>query len=78
MACTSKRAPIPARERWPRHPHANFYFLQEDSLAALHAAQGGWSFTIWRPQVVFGESFEQSDEPYPRYRRVRGDLASAR
>jgi len=44
---------IPARERWPRDPHDNFYWLQEDYI---RAAQKGsdWTFTIWRPQVVFG------------------------
>ena len=25
-------APVPAKERAPRHPHANFYWLQEDLL----------------------------------------------
>jgi nucleoside-diphosphate-sugar epimerase len=44
---------VPAREDRPRDPHANFYWLQEDYLRA--AAEGApWSFTIWRPQVVFG------------------------
>ncbi|MEO8694954.1 MAG: NAD-dependent epimerase/dehydratase family protein [Acidimicrobiales bacterium] len=48
--------PIPARERWPRHPHENFYFLQEDHLRDAQR-DAGFSFTIWRPQVVYGESF---------------------
>jgi nucleoside-diphosphate-sugar epimerase len=48
-------SPVPARERWPRHPHRNFYFLQEDLLR--DAQRGGrWSWTILRPQVIFGES----------------------
>jgi nucleoside-diphosphate-sugar epimerase len=47
---------VPARERWPRHPHANFYFLQEDHLRGAQR-DASWSFTIWRPQVVYGESF---------------------
>ena len=47
--------PIPARERSPRHHHDNFYFLQEDHLRAA-AAAAGWSWTILRPQVVYGES----------------------
>jgi nucleoside-diphosphate-sugar epimerase len=47
--------PIPARERWPRFDHENFYFHQEDDLRSR--AQGSeWSFTILRPQVVYGES----------------------
>ena len=49
--------PVPARERWPRHPHENFYFLQEDHLRERQRDGGGWTFTIWRPQVVYGESF---------------------
>ena len=49
--------PIPARERTPRHPHDNFYFLQEDHLLAQHARAGeAWSWTILRPQVILGES----------------------
>ena len=47
---------VPARERWPRHPHENFYFLQEDHLRAAQR-DAPWTFTIWRPQVVYGESF---------------------
>jgi nucleoside-diphosphate-sugar epimerase len=44
---------IPCRENRPRDQHENFYWLQEDYI---RAAQKGsdWSFTIWRPQVVFG------------------------
>ena len=46
-------APVPAKERWPRHQHENFYWLQEDLLRERqpHAA---WTFTILRPQLVFG------------------------
>ena len=25
-------APVPCKERWPRHQHDNFYWLQEDLL----------------------------------------------
>ena len=44
---------IPCRENRPRDQHENFYWLQEDYI---RAAQKGsdWSFTILRPQVVFG------------------------
>jgi nucleoside-diphosphate-sugar epimerase len=45
----------PAKERWPRHPHENFYFDQEDHLRAVHRG-ASWSFSILRPQVVYGES----------------------
>ena len=47
--------PIPARERAPRHRHANFYWLQEDYLRARQTGQP-WCWTILRPQVIFGES----------------------
>ena len=43
----------PAKESWPRHQHENFYWYQEDILKDLQK-DGGWSFNIWRPQVVFG------------------------
>ena len=49
-------APIPARERSPRHDHENFYFLHEDYLRDAQR-DASWTFTIWRPQVVYGESF---------------------
>ena len=47
--------PIPARERAPRHPHENFYWLQEDYLRAKQAGKN-WNFTILRPQIVIGEA----------------------
>jgi nucleoside-diphosphate-sugar epimerase len=46
---------IPAKERARRHPHDNFYWLQEDYLRAGQTGQP-WSWTILRPQVIFGES----------------------
>jgi nucleoside-diphosphate-sugar epimerase len=46
---------IPAKERQPRHAHDNFYWLQEDYLRERQRGQG-WTFTILRPQVIFGES----------------------
>jgi nucleoside-diphosphate-sugar epimerase len=46
---------IPAKERQPRHAHENFYWLQEDYLRERQRGQA-WSFTILRPQVIFGES----------------------
>jgi nucleoside-diphosphate-sugar epimerase len=50
------RSPVPAKERTPRDDHTNFYFEQEDQLREL-AAGAAWSWTVLRPQVVFGESF---------------------
>jgi nucleoside-diphosphate-sugar epimerase len=46
---------VPARERSPRHPHENFYWLQEDYLRAKRVGQR-WSWTILRPQLVIGEA----------------------
>ena len=45
----------PARERWPRHDHENFYWLQEDHLKARQAG-ASWTYSIWRPQAVFGHA----------------------
>lgn len=45
--------PVPAKERWPRHGHENFYWLQEDWIRARQAGKP-WSFTIFRPQAVLG------------------------
>ena len=44
---------IPLREDRPRDPHPNFYWLQEDRLREA-SARSGFSFTIWRPQVLLG------------------------
>ncbi len=49
------RTPIPAKERGRRDEHDNFYFLQEDALRRM-AKSGDWSWTILRPQVVYGDS----------------------
>lgn len=48
------RIAIPARERWPRDPHENFYWLQEDYLREA-SGRHGFGMTIFRPQVVFGD-----------------------
>ena len=46
---------VRGRERWPRHNHENFYFLQEDYLREKQAGQD-WQWTILRPQLIFGEA----------------------
>lgn len=46
-------ARLPLRERDPRRPHANFYFVQEEFLAE-RARREGWAVTILRPTVVYG------------------------
>ena len=45
--------PVPARESAPRHIHPNFYWKQQDFLAARQVGKD-WSWTVLRPQVVFG------------------------
>jgi len=47
------RLKVPARESEPRDPHDNFYWLQEDFIRVAQD-RSRWTFTIWRPQVVFG------------------------
>ncbi|MFO1133947.1 MAG: NAD-dependent epimerase/dehydratase family protein [Rhodoblastus sp.] len=49
------RIAVPARERWPRDDHANFYWLQEDFLRDI-AMRKNIGFTIFRPQIVFGDA----------------------
>jgi nucleoside-diphosphate-sugar epimerase len=44
---------VPARERYPRDEHANFYWLQEDYIKEKSAA-AGFDFTIFRPQLIVG------------------------
>lgn len=56
--------PVPARERWPRHPHANFYWLQEDWLRE-QAARHGFAMTIFRPQIIFGDAVGAAMNPLP-------------
>lgn len=46
---------VPARESWPRDPHDNFYWLQEDYLREREP-DADWSWTILRPQVIFGHA----------------------
>src|ERR1700733_10766820 len=45
--------PVPARERAPRDPHENFYWLQEDYLKQQADAHG-FAWTILRPQLIIG------------------------
>ena len=46
---------LPARERSKRHPHENFYWLQEDYLRAKQSGKQ-WAWTILRPQLVIGDA----------------------
>ncbi|MCB1539706.1 MAG: NAD-dependent epimerase/dehydratase family protein [Rhodoblastus sp.] len=49
------RIAVPAREKWPRDEHKNFYWLQEDFLRDI-AARQKFAFTIFRPQIIFGDA----------------------
>lgn len=55
---------VPARERWPRDPHENFYWLQEDFLRERQA-KAAWHFTILRPRIVFGDAAGSNMNPIP-------------
>lgn len=46
---------VPGREREPRHPHENFYWLQQDHLRERQA-DAAYAWTILRPQVIYGEA----------------------
>jgi nucleoside-diphosphate-sugar epimerase len=56
--------PVPARERWPRHQHENFYWLQEDYLREQQQGKD-WHWTIFRPQIIFGESLGSNMNAIP-------------
>lgn len=47
---------IPARERFARDQHENFYWLQEDYLKAK-SSKAGFAFSIWRPQLIVGPNY---------------------
>jgi nucleoside-diphosphate-sugar epimerase len=55
---------VPGREREPRHNHENFYWLQEDDLRGRQSGQE-WSWTIMRPQIIFGEALGSNMNPIP-------------
>src|SRR6266852_961257 len=55
---------LPAREHSRRHPHQNFYWLQEDYLKAKQRGKR-WAWTILRPQVIYGESWGSHMNPIP-------------
>lgn len=47
---------VPSKEHWPRHNHENFYWLQEDLIRERQTMGRGWTFSIWRPQALFGNA----------------------
>lgn len=57
---------VPGKEGSPRHGHENFYWLQEDYLREKQeGGRHGWSWTILRPQAVFGEALGSNMNPIP-------------
>ncbi len=50
-----QQIPVPAKERWPRFEHKNFYWQQEDYIREAQQSQS-WHWTIFRPQIIFGYS----------------------
>jgi nucleoside-diphosphate-sugar epimerase len=56
---------VPAKERNPRHQHDNFYWLQEDYLREKQQNGRGWTWTIFRPQIIFGEALGSNMNPIP-------------
>ena len=55
---------VPAKERDPRHQHENFYWLQEDYLREKENGRG-WAWTIFRPQMIFGEALGSNMNAIP-------------
>jgi nucleoside-diphosphate-sugar epimerase len=49
------RLPMPYRERYQRHQHDNFYWLQEDYIRGKQSGQP-WHWTVLRPQLVIGDA----------------------
>jgi nucleoside-diphosphate-sugar epimerase len=47
---------VPSREDEPRDAHSNFYWLHEDMVRERSRADG-WTFTIWRPQLIVGPNY---------------------
>ena len=60
-----RRMDLPAREgRSEARDIPNFYWNQEDYLKACQRA-AGWSWTILRPQIIFGQSFGSAMNAIP-------------
>jgi nucleoside-diphosphate-sugar epimerase len=59
---TGRPMRVPARERDAVRDHPNFYFDQED-LVAARAGQAGFHWTIFRPQIVLGVALGSAMNP---------------
>lgn len=59
---TGRPMRVPARERDAVRDHPNFYFDQEDMVAA-RAREAGFGWTIFRPQIVLGVALGSAMNP---------------
>jgi nucleoside-diphosphate-sugar epimerase len=59
---TGRPMRVPAREQDALRDHANFYFDQQDLLAA-HAVRAGFGWTVLRPQIVLGVAVGSAMNP---------------
>lgn len=60
-----RRIDLPAREgRSEAKDVPNFYWNQEDYLKECQRG-AGWAWTIFRPQIIFGQSFGSAMNPIP-------------
>jgi nucleoside-diphosphate-sugar epimerase len=59
---TGRPMRVPAREQDAVRDHANFYFDQQD-LVAERAAQAGFAWTVFRPQIVLGVALGSAMNP---------------
>jgi nucleoside-diphosphate-sugar epimerase len=59
---TGRPMRVPAREQDAVRDHPNFYFDQED-LVAARAAEAGFRWTIFRPQIVLGVALGSAMNP---------------
>ncbi|AIT79823.1 SDR family oxidoreductase [Novosphingobium pentaromativorans] len=75
-AHTGPRVLLPAREDMPRDPHENFYWLHEDYIREK-AGHDGFSWTIFRPQIVMGAVWGAAMNPLipiQAYAAIRREL----
>jgi nucleoside-diphosphate-sugar epimerase len=67
---------VPGKERHERVSHPNFYWKQEDFITDL-ASKKNISFTIFRPQFIFGDAFGNAMSLIPViavYAAIRNEL----
>jgi nucleoside-diphosphate-sugar epimerase len=55
--------PMPLKESLPRVPHENFYYHQEDYIAAKKAGRG-WASTVFRTAMIAGDAVGSNMNSY--------------